>query len=489
VILIISGFSHLLKGLDYEEAGLAFGLAFWLILLRHHFHAESDRPSVWQGIRVLGAALSFTLAYGAFGFYFLDRHFNLHFGLWTALRTTVVMFSQFYYTGAEPINSFGRYFINSIYLVGIVTLGYAFLMLVRPVLIRAPATKDEHEQARLIVEAHGRTSLARFNLLDDKSYYFHSGGSLVGYVAKGRAAVALGDPIGPPEDIPNVIQGFKEFCLQKDWSPAFYQTLEETLPFYRAQGFNALEIGCEGIVHLDQFSLEGRDNKSLRSAVNRLTRIQHRYEFYPPPLSDSLMERLHGVSDEWLTHVHGSEKHFSLGWFEDSYIRNCPVMAVIDPDGECTAFANIVTEYKANEITIDLMRHRRQVENGTMDFLFVSLFQWARQQGYATFNLGMSSIAGVGDHSDDPAVERGIRFIIEHVNQFYNFKGIHEFKEKYRPEWSPRYLIFPGVASLPAVGMALVRADSGDNFIRDYARSFLRKDTSAVPHPIGNASK
>jgi phosphatidylglycerol lysyltransferase len=201
------------------------------------------------------------------------------------------------------------------------------------------------------------------------------------------------------------------------------------------------------------------------------------------------MREIQEVSDEWLTHVHGSEKHFSLGWFEDAYIRNSPVMVVVDPQENITAFANVIPEYQANEVTVDLMRHRQQVENGTMDFLFVSMFQWARQQGYATFNLGMSAIAGIGDHSDDPAVERAIRFIVEHVNQFYNYKGIHEFKEKYHPEWSPRYLIFPGVVSLPAVGMALVRADSGDSFLRDYALGLFKKVPAATLHPIGNASR
>jgi phosphatidylglycerol lysyltransferase len=475
IVLVISGVSHMLKGLDYEETALALGLAIWLILQRHHFHAESDRPSVWQGIRVLAAALTFTLAYGGIGFYMLDRHFSVNFGLLTALRQTVVMFSQFYNPGLEPMTRFGRYFADSIYIVGMVTLGYALLMLVRPVLIRQPATINEREHVQGIVEAHGRTSLARFVLLEDKSYYFHPGDSVVAYVAKGRAAVALGDPIGPRQDTAAVIKGFTEFCSHNDWYAAFYQTLPETLGLYRAQGFNALDIGSEGIVYLDRFSLEGRDSKSLRSAVNRLTRINHRAEFRSPPLTDDTMEQLQAVSDEWLAHVHGSEKHFSLGWFEDNYIRNSPVMMVMTPEGECTAFANIVTEYQANEITIDLMRHRRQVENGTMDFLFTSLFQWAKEQGYATFNLGMSTITGMGSHDDDPAVERTIRFIAEHMNQFYNFKGISEFKEKYHPEWSPRYLIFPGVASLPAVGMALVRADSSDNFIRDYARGLFKK--------------
>lgn len=487
VVLLISGVSHMLKGLDYEETGLALGLAILLVLLRNHFRAESDRPSIRQGIRVLVAALVFTLLYGMAGLYFLERHFNVHFGLFAALRQTIVLFTMFYNPGFAPATRFGRYFIDSIYTVGLVTLGYAFFMLARPVLIRIPSTDEERDRAQAIVFAHGRTSLARFALLEDKSYYFHPGGSVVAYVARGRAAVALGDPIGSSKDAAATIRGFKEFCSRNDWYPSFYQTAPDTLPLYRVEGFNALEIGCEGIVHLDQFSLEGRDNKSMRSAINRLTRLNHNAVFYAPPLSDWLMEQLQDVSDEWLTEVHGSEKHFSLGWFEDNYVRNCPVMAVFDPNEQCTAFANIVTEYQANEITIDLMRHRQHVENGTMDFLFVRLFEWARQQGFATFNLGMSAIAGVGDHSDDPTVERAIRFIVEHVNQFYNYKGIHEFKEKYHPEWSPRYLIFPGVASLPAVGMALVRADSGDNFIRDYIRDLFRKGSEPISHPIGNA--
>ena len=112
--------------------------------------------------------------------------------------------------------------------------------------------------------------------------------------------------------------------LKRTGTRLFTRPCRKPCRYYRAQGFNALEIGSEGIVHLDQFTLEGRENKSLRSAINRLSRVNHHAEFYPPPQSDLLMEELQAVSDEWLTHVHGSEKHFSLGWFEDSYIRNSP---------------------------------------------------------------------------------------------------------------------------------------------------------------------
>ena len=108
-----------------------------------------------------------------------------------------------------------------------------------------------------------------------------------------------------------------------------------------------------------------------------------------------------------------------------------------------------------------------------MDFLFVSLFEWARKRGYATFNLGLSGLAGIGENADDPTVEKVLHYIYEHVNQLYNFKELHQFKGKFHPYWSPRYLIYPGTASLPAVAIALVRADAGDNLIGGYLKEVI----------------
>ncbi|GIV78036.1 MAG: hypothetical protein KatS3mg050_2430 [Litorilinea sp.] len=134
-----------------------------------------------------------------------------------------------------------------------------------------------------------------------------------------------------------------------------------------------------------------------------------------------------------------------------------------------------MTEYQANEVAVDLMRRLPTVENGTMDFLFVSLLQWAQGAGYARFNLGMSPLAGVGEESDDPLMERALHFIYENINQFYNFKGLHGFKEKFNPIWSPRYLIYPGPGSLMTIALALNRASAGDEFLLDYLRGLRRR--------------
>lgn len=75
-LLIVTIISHLIKGLDYEESLLAGVLLAQLILMRNVFTAQSDRPSITQGIRVLIGALLFTLAYGTVGFFLLDRQYT-----------------------------------------------------------------------------------------------------------------------------------------------------------------------------------------------------------------------------------------------------------------------------------------------------------------------------------------------------------------------------------------------------------------------------
>jgi phosphatidylglycerol lysyltransferase len=472
-ILIVSIPTHLLKGLDYEEATLAALLAILLIYLRPHFHARSDPPSVRQGLLILFAALAFTLAYGVLGFYLLDRQFKVAFGFWAALRQTIVMFTQFYDPGLQPIpvTRFGRYFADSIYIVGAVTMSYALIMLLRPVLSRRLASDEERARAWEIVRAHGRSALARYALLDDKVFFFSSGGSVISYVVENRVALALGDPIGPPDDVSNSLAEFKNLCTKNDWLPAFYQVMPDHLEIYKAHDFDEMTIGREAIVDLSKFTLEGSENKTLRNSYNKMLRLGYHSDVIQPPYSPRMLRELDSISEDWLTTRNASEMRFSLGWFDEAYLNTCPILLVRDREGFIEAFANIVTEFQADEVAVDLMRYRTPGESGLMDFLFVSLLQWAQAQNYATFNLGLSALSGVGEHSDDPAVERALKFIYQHVNRFYNFRGLHSFKEKFHPVWSPRYLIYPGPANLPAVSVALLRANLGGGLF-----SLLRRE-------------
>lgn len=469
-LLVLSIISNLIKGWDYEESLLAAVLLVQLLLMRGQFTAQSDRPSIAQGIRGLVGALLFTLAYGTLGFYLLDRDYSVNFDFGAAILQTLAMFFTADNAGLQPTSQFGRFFADSIYIIGAVTLSYSLSMLLHPVLLRSRATTIDRDRAIAIVEKYGRSSLARFTLFDDKFYHFSaSGKSVIAYVAKGQAAIALGDAIGPADDRREAIVGFQQLCTQNDWDAAFYQTLPSDLELYQSLGLQALQIGEEAIVDLNTFTLDGKPGKNLRSSVHKVVNTGHQIEFYPPPIADSLLQELRPVSDEWLQMMQGSEKKFSLGWFNDAYLRDCEIAVVRNADGQVTAFANVITEYNLNEITIDLMRRRQNVENGTMDFLFVSMFEHFKEQGYDGFNLGLSALSGIGTSKQSPRLEKAVCYLYCHLNQFYNFQGLHAYKEKFHPRWEPRYLIYPDWTSLPDIVVALVRADSGDR-LWDYLK-------------------
>jgi len=470
IFLSVSIITHLIKGMDFEEASLAAGLIILLMLLRRNFHAFSDLPSVRQGLQTLLKALLFTSLYGVTGLYLLDKHFSVNFNLWGALQQTVIMFTTLSNPGVQYTTRFGKYFLDSIYLVGATTLGYALLMLIRPVLVRQPATPAERQQARTIVEAYGHTALARPALFEDKSYFFSPGGSCLAYACRVGGAIALTDPIGPVEDAGDAIRTFLELCSRNGWQPAFSSVLPDYLPFYHRSGLNSLCISNEAFVDLQTFSLEGSANKKLRNAVTKISRLGYTTRVVQPPHETQLLARLKAISDEWLSMKASGELRFAMGWFDEAYLDECPLMLVEDASAELCAFANLVGEYQADEITLDLMRHHRQLENGVMEFMFAGLLSWTKEQGFARFSLGQSALSLIGQKPDDPRLEKFLHYIYENFNRFYNFKGLHSFKEKFNPVWEPRYIIYPGLASLPTLLTAFMRVNSGDDFLWRYFR-------------------
>ena len=468
ILLLVSIASHLLKGLDFEETIAAALLLIILLIQRKQYTARSDRPSIAQGVRVLIGALLFTTAYGTAGFWLMERQYQTEFDLVRALQQTLAIFFTTDNGGIQANTRFGSFFITSIYIVGASTLTYAVWMLLRPVLLQVGGTDEERSQASQIIQQYGHSSLANFCLLPDKSYYFSpSGKTVIAYVPKGRGAIALGDPIGAPEDLKDAVIGYQEFCDRNDWYPAFYQTLPNNLDLYKSLGFKVVKIGEEGIVDLHTFTTQGKAGRNLRNSLNRFSKQGYKVKFYQPPIADEMLDRLKIISDRWLNEMKGSEKRFSLGWFDYNYLRNSEIATVEKETGEIVAFANIVPEYQLNETTLDLMRKLDDVEHGVMEFLFVSLFQHYQKLDYDSFNLGLSALSGLKEDRQSPRLEGGLDYLYEHLNGFYNFQGLHGFKDKFNPRWESRYLVYPSLAALPDVVVALIRADSGDRLL-DY---------------------
>ncbi|CAM5331939.1 phosphatidylglycerol lysyltransferase [Bacillus safensis FO-36b] [Bacillus safensis subsp. safensis] len=111
--------------------------------------------------------------------------------------------------------------------------------------------------------------------------------------------------------------------------------------------------------------------------------------------------------------------------------------------------------YQEGEISIDLMRHMHDAPNGMMDALFIHLFQWAKERGYKSFNMGMAPLSNVGTFHQSFLTERLASVIFNNVRYMYSFSGLRSFKQKYKPEWRGKYLAYKKNTSLP-VTMVLV---------------------------------
>ncbi len=470
LLLCVSIVSHLVSGLRVEESLASGTLLLLLLWMKPMFTAGSDRPSVQQGLGVLLLAVLFTLVYGTVGFYLLDRHYSVNFDWIGAMAQTLAMFFAENDAGLVPITRFGTYFARSINLIGIVTLGYALVMVLRPVLQPSGASAAERGEAGRLVSAHAPASLAAFSLLPDKTLFFSQGHrSLVAYGVRGRGAIALGDPIGPTDDLRLAIAAFRDHCYRNDWHPAFYQTLPDHLDLYKAMGFRALKIGEEGIVDLRTFTLKGKGAGHLRTPLNKLSKLGHSVEFHVPPISDHLIESLRPISQEWLRRMKGPEKMFSLGWFDRAYLRQSEIALVRTPDGSISAFANLLVGIRRDEVAIDLMRSRDAIEPGTMDVLFTSLLAHYQALGFRRFNLGLSALSGLGERPESPRLEKAMARLAGHLDRFYGFRGLHAYKAKFQPHWEPRFLLYPSLSALPEVILALVRLDAGDR-LQDYFR-------------------
>jgi phosphatidylglycerol lysyltransferase len=457
---------HLLKRHDEAVALLALANLLLLLLYRSRFRVRSDVPTMWRGLLGFGACLLFALAYGTLGFWLVDeRAFGIEFSLPEAIDRTLRLFFNLGNASVEPRTRYAAWFLDSVSIIGVVALACAVVSIGRPIVWRRRTLPRERALAAELISRYDASSLDFFKTWPDKQFFFSStNGGVISYAVSTATAVALGDPAAADDDEFNrVLREFIDFCDANGWRIAFHQVSSCRLDAYKACGLELLKIGEEAIIDLERFTLSGNSRKDLRGAVNRLHRAGYTATFIDPPLTSEMVAALRAVSDEWLTMAGRRERGFTLGSFDDEYVRGTTVVVLRDPTDRVVAFTNVIPDGVDGETTIDLMRHRADAPNGAMDVLFVHVMQHMKAAGFRRFSLGMAPWADVGVGFDAPLRERAIGALTHYLNRFFSIEGLRAYKAKFQPMWEPRYLVYDGDAALPQVALAIVRlTERGD---------------------------
>jgi phosphatidylglycerol lysyltransferase len=444
-----------------REAALCGLMALLLGLARPVFFAGSDRPSVRGGLVVLLAALLFTVVYGVLGQLWLEHRAGRPFQLTGAVLQTVSLFLDDTPAIAGLPGRAARELAASINALGWLTVSYALLQLLRPVVQRSTPSPGERARVAELVHAEGTLPLAPLALLGGKSYLLSPcGTAALAYGQSGRGAIVLGGPIGSRQAAPALIGRFLELCRRQDWAPAFYQVRPDQLAHFRSLGLRSLQIGEDAVVDLSRFSLAGSAGKRLRPALNKFQRLGYRVELLQRPEAAAMVRLLKPVQTEWLARMGGREKRFSVGFFCEQAFAGAWVGLLRNALGHVEAFVSLHVNNSAAEVSLDMMRSRSLLPSGAMDALFIGVMIELQQLGLLSFNLGLCALKGWMKPAHHPREVSMLLTLAQFLDRRYGLQGLQAFKQKFSPQWEPRYLVYASRSDFPDVIRALMRLET-----------------------------
>ena len=444
----------LVKDLDFESASLLAWILLGLWWFRHHFEADSDPSRVRWGMAVLAGGIALALLYAVFGIEVLSNQLASEAGpvqtLESLLQALVGNPTRY-----RALTERASWFLDTLPVVSYGLVLLALLQLLRPVF--APrAVAADRERVHTLLMKWGRNHISHLAVFGAESYHWFDDEGCVAFSLEGRTALALGDPICPPDKTRRGLQDFVDYCEQQDWIPAFYQV--DAPADYRAAGFNLVTIGSEALIQTQKFSLQGKERHDLRYALKRCEKEGVRFVFMTGPQAlDAHTRELQEVSGTWLRTRRGPELSYSLGTISTLADPDITVGLAFAASGRLDAFVSWLPVPARKGWTLDLMRRRPDSTYGVMEALIVHSIQEAAGQRIDEVSLGVAPrVIATGEASD--ATDRALRAMYWGLDRFQRSRSLYHFKAKFTPLWEDRYLAVPGASTLPEVLIALVRA-------------------------------
>jgi len=465
-LLLLAGFASLLKGLDWEEAVIlgGIGAAAW------SQSALFDRASGgdwldWTDLGVGFVALLVFVIFGTFShhidFAAVDR--------WTSIGYRL-QGARFLRTAASMLVA--------------VAAASLYVVLRTPAPFEPP-DKDEIQQALTAHARYGHGTTPIMAAVGDKSIFFDGGRGFCLYRTIGPYLTVFSDPmVTSASDRTAFLDALFGFAANIDRRPLFYQLSLDWIPLLHDRGYHFFKLGEEAHVHLDRLTLEGHAGKLTRQILRRAERDGVTFRIMQPPEITGRLAELADISSAWLRAKQVAERQFSIGYFNDNYMLRFPCAVVETREGgRLLGFANLLEGPRHEELSVDLMRYRTEGP-GVMDFLLLSTMLHGKAEGYRTFNLGMAPLASVGEHQGARIGERLAGLLFRRGDHWYNFQGVRFYKQKFDPEWVPRYMAYQRAIEWPAAlanVSALIAGSWGSALLPSRESSKRAADRSLAP--------
>lgn len=431
-----------------------FQIALYVILLgflvstRTEYNVESSNLSLRRGAVVSAAIIGIVFLYATVGFATLTRHEIVgDISLPTAARYAAREIFTFQETQAHLRSRHARWFVASVDAASVLAYTLVIFSLFRPLRFQYGPTRAERERAREILRRYSTDTEDFFKLWPpDKHFFFsRSGNAFIAYKLVGSDALVLGSPSGDPADYKAVVYGFETYAARNGWTPS-YVYADDGLGALMAEEYDRLFIGNEAVLSVEIFASETFKDKHFRYVRNKSERDGLQFEYWPRPLTHEQLSQLEVVSDAWLTSGGRREYTYAMGYFDRQYLQESDA-AVLTRDGNVVAYANLVPILgDSPNRSIDHMRYRPGIASTGMHYLLMQLILRLHESGVKGFNLGLVPLSGIEERVDATIAERLLAVLKKVGARYYSSEGLEQFKNKFDPQWQPRYLYYQGPA-------------------------------------------
>jgi len=489
VVTAVVGLSHIVKGLDVEEA-TASAVVFALLLgCKSQFQAEADPGGRKLAVRrfvqlvLLGTALGMLLLQ-AYSAQLVGR---------PSLRTQMneVLLGLVGITGPVGFASDRAADLvgSTLLAFGLLTAFVTAYFALRPAEPRASLDPSDEQRLRGLLDEHGRRdSLGYFALRRDKSVVFSpSGKAAVTYRVVHGVLLASGDPVGDPEAWPGAIEAALRLARRYAWTPAVIGCGERGATVWTRSGLGAYELGDEAVLDVPEFSLDGRAMRGIRQAVARVQRAGvtatvRRARDVPP----AEVAELAAAADAWRGDAVERGFSMALSRLGDPADPDCVLVTARRPDGSLCGLLHFVP-WGPDGLSLDLMRRARDADNGINEFMVVALSGAAAELGVSRLSLNFAVMRAAlenGERIGAGPVARLWRSVLLFASRWWQIETLHRFNAKFQPGWEPRYLCYESSRQLPRVALAALEAEAflvPPGIVR---RALRRGDVFPVRSPV-----
>jgi lysylphosphatidylglycerol synthetase-like protein (DUF2156 family) len=463
-LLVVAAVLHLAKGIDAIQCGLSLALMIVLVGYRDAFTAPTDPRTRRSALLLLMGGAAATVAISAVSvemFLVLDPDGRVLLPLHLALLGVAERMVGAQTVAFPPrVNQFVSPTLLS---VGLALAVAAVVVISRPLVDRRHRlAQSSSEEARRLVARHGGGTLDYFALRYDKHQHV-VGETLITYAVYGGVCLVSPDPIGPVHERDQAWAEFCRFVDSKGWIVAVLGADAGWLPTYRRGGLRSVYIGDEAIIDLAGFDLSGAHKKGLRQAVNRISRYGYNVSFHDPRhLEPNLAHSLRRLRQESRRGEYERGFSMTLGRMFDPDDDGLLLAVAHDRDSAPVAFCQFVPAPSIDGYSLDLMRRDGGSHpNGLIDSVVVSTIEYLRARGMAALGLNFATMRAVLAGETGTSVRsRALRWGSCWLSKSMQIDSLWRFNAKYDPEWIGRYLVFGSLGQLPAVALAVARAES-----------------------------